>query len=136
VIDSSGEDVKARARAISGDGVDGVYDPVGGALGESCLRSLREDGQFIVIGFASGDIPKLPANQVLLRNRRVTGVDWGAWAGRNPAANQEIVAQLLEMISAGNLQPVEPVRYPFVEAAQALSDQQHRKVVGKAVLVP
>ena len=62
VIDSSTEDVKARAREISGDGVDAVYDPVGGRLGEECLRSLREDGQFIVIGFASGDIPKLPAN--------------------------------------------------------------------------
>jgi len=136
VIDSSTEDVKARAREISGDGVDAVYDPVGGKLGEECLRSLREDGQFIVIGFASGDIPKLPANHVLLRNRRVTGVDWGGWAGRNPAANQELVRQLLAMIVAGDLDPVEPVSYPFEQAGRALADQQNRKVVGKAVLVP
>jgi NADPH2:quinone reductase len=136
VIDSSSEDVKVRAREISGDGVDAVYDPVGGKLGEECLRSLREDGQFIVIGFASGDIPKLPANHVLLRNRRVTGVDWGGWAGRNPAANQELVAGLLTMIVAGELHPVEPVSYPFEQAGQALADQQNRKVVGKAVLIP
>jgi NADPH2:quinone reductase len=136
VIDSSTEDVKVRAREISGGGVDGVYDPVGGRLGEECLRSLRDDGQFIVIGFASGDIPKLPANHVLLRNRRVTGVDWGGWAGKDPAANQELVEQLLAMIVAGELDPVEPVSYPFDHAARALADQQQRRVVGKAVLVP
>ncbi len=136
VIDSSTEDVKARAKEISGDGVDAVYDPIGGKLGEECLRSLREDGQFIVIGFASGEIPKLPANQVLLRNRRVTGVDWGAWVGRNPAENQALVMQVLAQIAAGELNPVEPVSYPFERAAQALADQQQRKVVGKAVLVP
>ena len=136
VIDSSIEDVKARAKEISGDGVDAVYDPIGGKLGEECLRSLREDGQFIVIGFASGDIPKLPANQVLLRNRRVTGVDWGAWVGRNPAENQALVMQVLAKIAAGELNPVEPVSYPFEQAAQALADQQQRNVVGKAVLIP
>jgi NADPH2:quinone reductase len=136
VIDSSTEDVKARAREISGDGVDAVYDPVGGRLGEECLRSLRDNGQFIVIGFASGEIPKLPANHILLRNRRVTGVDWGGWAGRNPAANQALVGQLLSMIVAGDLDPVEPVSYPFEQAAQAMADQQNRKVVGKAVLLP
>jgi len=136
VIDSSSDDVKARAKEISGDGVDAVYDPIGGKLGEECLRSLREDGQFIVIGFASGDIPKLPANQVLLRNRRVTGVDWGAWVGRNPAENQALVLQVLAKIAAGELNPVEPVSYPFEQAAQALADQQQRNVVGKAVLIP
>ena len=136
VINSSAEDVKARAREISGDGVDAVYDPVGGKVGEECLRSLREDGQFLVIGFASGEIPKLPANHVLLRNRRVTGVDWGAWVGRNPAANQQLVGEVLAMIAAGVLHPVEPVSYAFEDAAQALADQQNRKVVGKAALVP
>ena len=136
VIDSSTDDVKARAKEISGDGVDAVYDPIGGKLGEECLRSLREDGQFIVIGFASGEIPKLPANQVLLRNRRVTGVDWGAWVGRNPAENQALVMQVLAQIAAGELNPVEPVSYPFEQAAQALADQQQRNVVGKAVLIP
>ena len=136
VIDSSSEDVKARAREISGGGVDGVYDPVGGRTGEECLRALRENGQFIVIGFASGDIPRLPANHVLLRNRRVTGVDWGAWVGQNAEANRILVGEVLALIEAGRLDPVEPVSYPFERAAEALADQQNRKVVGKAVLVP
>jgi NADPH:quinone reductase len=136
VIDTTSEDVKARAREISGDGVDAVYDPVGGVLGEQCLRALREDGQFLVIGFASGDIPKLPANQVLLRNRRVTGVDWGAWAARNQDANRNLADHVLALIAAGEINPVEPVSYPFDQAARALADQQDRKVVGKAILVP
>ena len=136
VIDSSTEDVKLRTKEISGDGVDGVYDPVGGHVGEECLKSLRENGQFIVIGFASGQIPKLAANQVLLRNRRVTGVDWGAWVGRNPQENERLVGEVLAKIQAGELHPVEPVAYPFEQAAQALADQQNRKVVGKAVLIP
>ena len=121
VIDSSTEDVKARAREISGDGVDAVYDPVGGALGETCLRALRDDGQFLVIGFASGDIPKLPANQVLLRNRRVTGVDWGGWAAKDGEGNRALLLRLLAMISAGELSPVEPVSYPFEAAGRRRS---------------
>jgi NADPH2:quinone reductase len=136
VIDSSTEDVKARAREISGDGVDAVYDPVGGTLGETCLRALRDDGQFLVIGFASGEIPKLPANQVLLRNRRVTGVDWGGWAAKDGDGNRALLLRLLAMIAVGELRPVEPVSYPFEAAGRALADQQNRKVVGKAVLVP
>lgn len=137
VIDSSAEDVKARAKEIAGgDGVDLVYDPVGGAQGEQALRALREDGQFIVIGFASGDIPKLPANQVLLRNRRVTGVDWGAWAGRNPAGNQRMLEDVLAAIDRGDLHPVEPQTYPLEDAGRAMRDQLERRVTGKSVLVP
>ncbi len=137
VIDSTTQDVKTVAREIAdGDGVDLVYDPVGGAAGELALRTLREDGQFIVIGFASGDIPKLPANQVLLRNRRVTGVDWGAWVGRNQVANHEMMLAVLGEIANGTLSPVEPVTYPLEQAAQALQDQLDRKITGKAALVP
>ena len=69
---------------------------------------MRDDGQFLVIGFASGDIPKLPANQVLLRNRRVTGVEWGGWVAKNPEANARLVEQVVAMIAAGELHPVEP----------------------------
>jgi NADPH2:quinone reductase len=137
VIDSSTEDVKARAKVLSGgDGVDYVYDPVGGQQGEQALRTLVEDGQFIVIGFASGEIPKLPANQVLLRNRRVTGVDWGAWAGRNPRDNHEMAAAVLAAIGRGEISPVEPTPYPLEHAARAMQDQLDRRVTGKAVLIP
>jgi NADPH:quinone reductase-like Zn-dependent oxidoreductase len=73
---------------------------------------------------------------VLLRNRRVTGVDWGGWVARNPAANQKLVGEVTARIADGDLDPVEPVRYPFEHAAQALADQEQRKVVGKAALIP
>ncbi len=137
VIDSSTEDPKARARELAGgDGVDLVYDPVGGTQGEQALRALRDDGQFLVIGFASGDIPKLPANQVLLRNRRVTGVDWGGWAMRHPEENRAILDSLVVDIAAGRLHPVEPATVPLSRAADALRDQIERRVTGKTALVP
>lgn len=116
-------------------GVDYVYDPVGGAAGEVALRALGEDGQFLVIGFVTG-IPALPANQVLLRNRRVTGVDWGAWAGRNPAANQALLDEVLAGIADGTLNPVEPVTYPLSQVRRALHDLAERRVAGKVALVP
>ncbi len=71
-------------RELTEGGADVVVDPVGGELSDPALRSLRELGRFLVIGFASGTIPELAANQVLLRNRTVLGVDWGAWAMSNP----------------------------------------------------
>ncbi len=116
-------------------GVDLVYDPVGGEVGEVALRALGENGQYLVIGFVAG-IPKLPANQVLLRNRRITGVDWGAWVGRNGDANRALLAEVVERIAAGELEPVEPVAYPLHEAARALRDLADRKVAGKVALVP
>jgi NADPH:quinone reductase len=142
VIDSSTEDVKARAKELAGEltgdgnGVDVVYDPIGGVQGEQSLRALREDGQFLVIGFASGAIPQLPANQVLLRNRRVTGVDWGAWVGTHQRENAQMLSDIVAAIDDGRLSPVEPVTYPLDEAARALQDQLDRKIVGKTVLVP
>lgn len=137
VIDSrlSPDEIKEEAKRIAGGGVDYIYDPVGGELGETCLRALGDDGQYLVIGFVAG-IPKLPANQVLLRNRRVTGVDWGGWAGKNPGLNDKMLAQVLELIGQGRLRPVEPTTYPLEKAAQALRDLEDRKVAGKIALRP
>lgn len=132
-------EVKDRARAFGvaagGDGVDLVYDPVGGELGESCLRALGEDGQYLVIGFVAG-IPRLPANQVLLRNRRIVGVDWGAWAGRHPERNARLLSEVLDLVEQGSIAPVDPVPYPLDEAPRALADLESRRLAGKAVLVP
>jgi NADPH2:quinone reductase len=143
-VDTSHDDLKLRTRellaTLSGDapvdGVDLVYDPVGGSLAEEALRTLRDDGQFLVIGFASGAIPQLPANHVLLRNRRVTGVDWGGWVARHQVENAAMLADVVASIERGELHPVEPVAYPFDEAARALDDQLQRRVVGKTVLTP
>ena len=136
-IDSTlpANEVKEEAKRLSGGGVDYLYDPVGGELGETCLRALTDDGQYLVIGFVAG-IPKLPANQVLLRNRRVIGVDWGSWSGRNPELNEAMLQEVLALIVAGKLHPVEPHTYPLAKAAQALQDLEDRKVAGKIALIP
>jgi NADPH2:quinone reductase len=112
-----------------------VYDPVGGTLGETCLRALGEDGQYIVIGFVAG-IPSLPANQVLLRNRRVTGVDWGAWVGRHQQENRALLDEVLQHIALGTLRPIEPQLYPLDHAIDAMRDLQERKIAGKIALIP
>jgi NADPH:quinone reductase len=135
-LDPGAGPLKDSARDASGGGVDVVYDPVGGDLAEQGLRALGEDGQLLVIGFASGTIPKLPANQVLLRNRRVTGVDWGAWAGRHPAENRAMLDDVLVAIVAGQLHPVEPTAYRLDDVARALTDLEQRRVTGKVCLVP
>lgn len=127
--------VKEAAKELSGGGVDVLYDPVGGSLGEVCLRALREDGNYLVIGFVGG-IPKLPANQILLRNRRVTGVDWGAWAMRNAEANAVMLRDVISLIGEGRLSPVEPTAYPLSRAADALGDLEARRVAGKVILLP
>ena len=120
LIDSSTEDVKERAKELSGGGVDLLYDPVGGDLGQTCLRALGDEGTYLVVGFVAG-IPQLPANQILLRNRRVVGVEWGGWAMRNGERNHELVEQVVGLIGEGRLHPVEPTAYPLEDAGRALA---------------
>ncbi|QKG23162.1 NADPH:quinone oxidoreductase family protein [Actinomadura verrucosospora] len=129
-------DVKSAARAWSDGGVDLVYDPVGGALADPALRSLRERGRYAVIGFASGDIPSLPLNQVLLRNRAVVGVDWGAWSMTHPAEQRALLDELLAMVADGRLDPVSPRTEPLASVPQVLDDLLGRRVVGKVALLP
>jgi NADPH2:quinone reductase len=136
LIDYSVEPLKERARQLTGGGVDVVYDPVGGELAEQALRALGDDGRFLVIGFASGTIPHLPANLVLLRNRRVIGVDWGAWAMGAPSENREVLESALAKTATGILHPVEPFSYPLDRTPAALADLLERRVTGKAVVVP
>lgn len=136
VIDYSNEDLKARIRELTDGGADLVVDPVGGTSTEAALRALGDFGRLMVIGFAAGDIPHLPTNQILLRNRSVIGVDWGIWAMRNPDENRELMAEVLDAVAAGRLSPVEPSTYPLADAAQALRDLLERRVTGKVALVP
>jgi NADPH2:quinone reductase len=130
------DDIKTRAREISDGGVDVVYDPVGGALAEPALRALKFMGRYVVIGFAAGEIPRLPANQVLLNNRTVVGVDWGAWTMRNSLGNRALVETILERCAQGTYHPIEPASYPLEDAAKVLHDLETRQVAGKVVLVP
>ena len=135
-IDYSEQDLKTAARELSGGGVDVVFDPVGHDLTEPALRAMKEFGRLCIIGFARGSIPQVPANQILLRNRTVVGVDWGAWGLQNPGAQAELLAEALAMVDDARLHPPEPTSYPLADAGQALADLLEHRLVGKAVLLP
>jgi NADPH2:quinone reductase len=130
------EDLKVRARELSGGGVDVVIDPVGGRHSEPALRATGPFGRFCVIGFASGPIASVPLNQVLLNNRTVVGVDWGAWTFRDPTGNREMLAELVAMIDDGRLHPTVPTEYPLDQAATVMAGLIDRTLSGKVVLVP
>ena len=129
-------DLKDRVREVTGGGADVVIDPVGGPLAETALRSLTGYGRFCVVGFAGGEIPRLPANVVLLRNRTVVGVDWGDWARTDPEAATALASDVLGRIAGGELRPPAPTSLPLDEAAQALTRLARREVVGKLALLP
>ncbi|HVW33804.1 MAG TPA: zinc-binding dehydrogenase, partial [Acidimicrobiia bacterium] len=135
-IDYETEDLKARIREITGGGADVVVDPVGDRFAEPALRALRPFGRFLVVGFAAGSIPRLPANLVLLENRTVVGIDWGAWTRHDPAGNQALVDDVLGGIAAGRFRPPAPVAFALEDAGEALARFAERKVTGKLVLVP
>jgi NADPH2:quinone reductase len=130
------EDLKTRARELSGGGVDVVVDSVGGRHAEPALRATRWSGRFCVVGFASGTIPSIPLNQVLLNNRTVVGVDWGAWTFRNHDGYRALLAELMQMVGEGRLHPPVPAERPLVDAGKAMGDLIERRVTGKVVLVP
>ena len=109
-FDVLNDDIKAAVRELVAaegkTGVDLVYDPVGGDQSETWLRTLGDGGQYLVIGFVAG-IPSLPLNHVLLRNRQITGVEWGSWAGRNRADNEALLSEVMRSVAAGQLHPVD-----------------------------
>lgn len=129
------EDIKVRAREISGGGVDVVCDPVAGELAEPALRALRWGGRYLVIGFTGG-IPRLPLNQILLNSRSVIGIEWGAWAMRFGDDNRKLIDDVIERVASGGLSPVIPVVAKLDEVVDVLRDYEDRKIVGRAVLVP
>jgi NADPH:quinone reductase len=135
-IDYENEDLKLRAREISGGGVDVVVDPVGGRHSEPALRALQHLGRFCVLGFAAGDIASIPLNQVLLNNRTVVGVDWGGWTFRDPSGNRELLGQITAMWADERLHPARPRSFDLDEAASVMEGLLKRTIAGKAVLAP
>ena len=130
------EDLKTRARELSGGGVDVVVDPVGGRHAEPALRATRHLGRFCVIGFASGPIPSIPINQVLLNTRTLVGVDWGGWTFKDPLGNRALIDELMGMVADGRLHPTEPATRPLTDAASVMEALIDRSIAGKVVLVP
>ena len=110
--------------------------PSGGAYSEAALRSIAWSGRFLVIGFAAGEIPKLPLNLVLLKACDVRGVFWGAWIERDKAGHRANTEQLLAWVAEGKLSSHVHAVYPLAEAAKALKAIASRQVMGKVILRP
>lgn len=136
VINYNEEDLKNRAKELTdGKGVDVIYDPVGGQYAEPALRAIGWEGRYLVIGFAAGEIPKIPLNLALLKGCQIVGVFWGAFAQRNPSANMQNTLELIQWFNEGKLNPHIHKTYALADAPQALEEMMARQVKGKAVIV-
>jgi NADPH:quinone reductase len=125
---------KDEAKELSGGGVDVVLDPVGGDRFTDSLRSLRENGRVIVVGFTGGSIPEVRVNRLLLNNTEIVGAGWGHWAMSHPEGTREIGAALHIMIEAGFVRPIVGQRFPLAQAGEALQLLDRRQAIGKVVL--
>jgi NADPH:quinone reductase len=134
-INYAADDLRDRVKAITGGGgVDVVYDPVGGVYTEPALRSLAWRGRLLVVGFAAGEIPKIPLNLTLLKGCSIVGVFWGEFTRREPQRFAESMQQLGRWYADGKLKPHVSQTYPLERAADALTAMANRQVKGKVVL--
>lgn len=136
-IDYSSADLREAVRAITdGRGVDIVFDPIGGAMTENALRLLNWRGRILIVGFAAGEIPSLPANLLLLKGTSAVGVFWSEFAKREPDANRAMLAQLFAWLSQGRLRPHVTRTATLEDVPEVLGDLLARRVVGKVVVKP
>jgi NADPH2:quinone reductase len=129
-----GENWKDEVKEISGGGVDVVLDPVGGERFTDSLRSLREDGRVVVVGFTGGSIPEVRVNRLLLGNTEIVGAGWGAYVMGKPDLNRRIGAAITAMVDEGYIRPPVGGRFPLEQAADALKMIDERRATGKVVL--
>ena len=135
VIDYSDGDLKTKVKDLTdGTGADVIYDPVGGDLFDQVMRCINWEGRVLVVGFAAGDIPKLPINLVLLKSCQVVGVFYGAFNARDPKASADNFREILDFYSEGKINPLVGSTYPIEEFAQALRCLSERRAVGKVVV--
>ncbi|AVM75821.1 NADPH:quinone oxidoreductase family protein [Magnetospirillum gryphiswaldense] len=134
-IDYKAEDVRAKVKELTGGrGADVVYDPVGGEIFDASLRSIAPDGRILVIGFASGNVPQIPANHLLVKNVTVIGYWWGAYRKLNPLLVRQSMNDALDMWAQGKLHPHVSQTLPLAQASEALALLKSRAVSGKLVL--
>ncbi|MGG5287974.1 NADPH:quinone oxidoreductase family protein [Pseudomonas shirazensis] len=135
LIDYSTSSLKDEIKRLTGgQGVDVIYDPVGGELFDQAVRGLAWNGRLLVVGFASGVIPQLPVNLALLKGAAVVGVFWGAFAQRQPQDNAANFRQLFAWHAEGKIKPLVSKTYPLAEAGSAIEQLAQRKAVGKLVV--
>jgi NADPH2:quinone reductase len=136
VFDYSETDIRDTVLELTdGKGADVIYDPVGGDVFDASLRCIAWEGRILIIGFAAGRIPEIPANRLLLKSASAVGVFWGAYRLHNSEVIGQSFEELFRMYDAGKLKPRISKEYQLEEAAQAYADLENRKVVGKAVVV-
>lgn len=130
------EDLKERVKELTGKkGADVIYDPVGGAYTEPALRGIARKGRYLVVGFAAGEIPKIPLNLPLLKECQIVGVFWGAFTQKESGANLQNTLQLIQWYTEGKLKPHISATYPLKESPKALEAIMRRQVKGKVVIV-
>ena len=135
IINYNTEDLKTRLKELTdGKGVDVVYDPVGGKYSEPALRSMAWEGRFLVVGFAAGDIPKIPLNLALLKGCSIVGVFWGGFVMKTPKKNMQNTIELMTLYAEKKLKPHIYGVYPLADTALALDEMMHRRVKGKIVI--
>jgi NADPH2:quinone reductase len=120
--------------AVGADGAHVVYDAVGGDYAEPALRAIAWEGRYLVVGFAAGDIPRIPLNLALLKGCDIRGVFWGEWTRHNPEANRRHLAELMALYEAGEIRPYVSERFPLAEGAQAIARLANREALGKIVV--
>ncbi len=136
MINYSTEDLKDRIKELTGgNGVDVIYDPVGGKYAEPALRGMAWEGRYLVVGFADGEIPRIPLNLTLLKGCAIVGVFWGSFTARDPERNQQHLQELLSWYSSDKIKPFISATYTLEEAPQALRAMMERKVKGKVALL-
>jgi NADPH2:quinone reductase len=136
-IDYGKEDLRERLKTLTGGkGVDVVCDPVGGKYSELALRSTAWRGRFLVVGFADGEIPRIPLNLALLKGCSIVGVFWGDFLKREPANAERDVRELVGMVLSGRIKPLVSARYALEETPKALAAIMRREVQGKVVIEP
>ncbi len=133
---SSGDLREAIKAATDGKGPDVIYDPVGGEYAEPAFRSIGWRGRYLVVGFANGEIPKLPLNLMLLKGASLVGVFWGEFVKREPKANLAGMMQLLGWLGEGKIRPHISARYALADTPRALDAMAARKVTGKVIIQP
>jgi NADPH2:quinone reductase len=134
-INYSTENLKDKVKELTGGkGVDVIYDPVGGDFSEQAFRAIAWDGRFLVIGFASGPIPAIPLNLMLLKGASVVGVFWGAWAARFPLESRNNFDELIAMIDGGQFSPLVTEVYPLADYKDAFASISERRAKGKVIL--
>ena len=137
LVNYSSENLKERLKELTGGaGVDVIYDPVGAEYSEQALRAIAWQGRFLVVGFAAGEIPRIPLNLTLLKGCQIVGVFWGAFAKRSPQADQANMAQIMRWVQEGRLNPHIHREYTLGQTADALQALANREIKGKAVIIP